>query len=535
MADTSVVPTDAVALVEKKEELTSKMDDAAILAQIKKWEDESETVYAQLKRVWEENLDYYHGRQTDVHLIYGRQSKAVENRGFMATETMIPIATARLPDIVVKPGVDDEQGIIEAQELQDVLGYQMERVHIQDLAERFLRDMIIKRYGVWKYDWDQPLDDVKVTQVDAKRVRIPKFGRTIDELKYVLEDLELSYDAAVEYFGKETAAKLLKTPGKETEDQVRKKKTFAVLEVTTNDYKCWKYGSIILAKKENPYYDFKDPSRNYFDKPQKNYIIKSLFHTAESLLGDTDYFQATKSIQDNINIRKRQIENITNKVANPPLLIDSSVMSEEDAANITNDEGQIIYGRGAADGTKIRFESPGQVPAYLFEDLNESRKAFDNIWGLHSTSRGEREGRETLGGRQLLREADFGRIDGVARQLERALDELGEGWTQLIKLFYTEKKAFTIMGEDGARFVKDFTGDKIKSGVKPQIKPGSTIKEDEFSLKQQAIILWQNKAIGLKTLYKMLRIPNMQQALQDYQETFAQAAGAAPGSVPPVA
>src|SRR3990167_1919200 len=102
----------------------------------------------------------------------------------------------------------------------------MERVHIQDLAERFLRDMIIKRYCVWKYDWDQPLDDVKVTQVDAKRVRIPKFGRTIDELKYVLEDLELSYDAAVEYFGKETAAKLLKTPGKETEDQVRKKKTF---------------------------------------------------------------------------------------------------------------------------------------------------------------------------------------------------------------------------------------------------------------------------------------------------------------------
>ncbi|MFA5037938.1 MAG: hypothetical protein WC479_12275, partial [Candidatus Izemoplasmatales bacterium] len=47
----------------------------------------------------------------------------------------------------------------------------------------------------------------------------------------------------------------------------------------------------------------------------------------------------------------------------------------------------------------------------------------------------------------------------------------------------------------------------------------STLKEDEASIKQNAIILWQNKAIGLRTLYKMLRIPNMQEAMNDFIET----------------
>ena len=67
------------------------------------------------------------------------------------------------------------------------------------------------------------------------------------------------------------------------------------------------------------------------------------------------------------------------------------------------------------------------------------------------------------------------------------------------------------------------------------VKPGSTLKEDEFSIQQKAILLWQNKAIGLKTLYKMIRLPNVSEAIEDYKETFSQqAGGAAPETaIPP--
>ena len=533
--------------LEEKEQFTIGMSDADLNNQIDVWERESKTVYDALITIWGQNLKYYKGVQTGVELIAGRQSKAVENRVFMAVETMIPIATSRLPDIEVRSGAEDEKSQMDANDLQDIIGYHMERIRIQALAERFLRYMIVLRYGVFKVDWEN--DDVDLRVIDPRRIRIPKYGRTTLELKFILEDLELTYDDLVEYFGEKKANKVkADAPKSEINLDVDKdphkvrKATFFVREAWTNDLVVWRAGNIILDKKENPFYNFKSKKKNFFEHPKKPYIIKSLFHTAESLIGDTDYIQQMISIQDNINIRKRQIEDIIAKVANPPLLVDSDTMSEEQASGITNEPGLILYGKDAAAGTKIRFEQPGQLPNYVFADLEGSRTTFDNIWGIHSTTRGERQGRETLGGRQLLRAADLGRIDLVARQLERALDEVADWWTQLIKLFYTEKKSFSIAGQDGTRFINNFTNKQVGNGVKLRLIAGSTLPKDEITQRQEAIQLWQLKAIGIRTLFKRLKMTNIPDAMDDFILTqsgqiFRQAQGGGmgggiPGLVP---
>ena len=374
--------------VELKESFDSSLDDTALIQQIKAWELESEDFYSLLKRVWEQNLLYYHGQQTGVEKIRGKKSKAVENRIHMAVETGIPIATSRLPELDCEPGEESEQAEMDADDLQDILKYHLSRtdINIQAKSELFLRDMIVKRYGVFKVPWNKERDDVSLQRIDPRRIRIPKYGQSVRELAFVIEDLELSYDSLEKFFGKEKADECIKNGFKNPETQVRKK-TFAVQEVWTNNFVAWKAGELILDKKVNPTFDFEDKARNFFDEPSKPYVIKSLFETDESLIGDTDYVQTVIPIQDNINIRKRQIEDIISKVANPPLLIDSDVMSEEQAANITNEEGLIIYGKDAANGTKVRFENPGQVPNYLFLDLEGSRQQFDNIWGIHSTTR----------------------------------------------------------------------------------------------------------------------------------------------------
>ena len=528
------VPEGQQALLQK-EAFEIGMSDEDLLSQIEAWERESGSYYSRLREVWIENMAYYHGNQTGVGIIRGRQSRAVENRIFMAVETMIPIATSRLPDIEIRSGEEDEQSQMNADELQDILGYHMERISIQAKAEQFLRDMIVKRYGVFKIDWNPVEDDVDLRVIDPRRIRVPKFGRTTRDLAFILEDLEMSYNQIVDRFGKDKAEKVrAENPkvgltihghtdttdfehGGHLHQGHRRKATFSIVEVWTNDFVAWKAGSIILDKKSNPFFDI-DSNKNFFEVSNKPYVIKSLFETDESMIGDTDYVQQLMSVQDNINTRKRQIENIIAKVANPPLLIDSDVMSEEQAASITNEEGLILYGKQAADGTKIRYEQPGQVPNYMFLDLEGSRTTFDNIWGIHSTTRGEREGRETLGGRQLLRAADLGRIDLVARQLERALDEIAQWWTQLIKMFYTSKKSFSIAGEDGTRFIKDFTAKKVGK-VKLRVIAGSTLPKDEVSQRQEAIELWQQKALGIRTLYKRLKLPNRPDAIDDFIET----------------
>lgn len=520
----------------QKEQFTDKLEEQKLLSQIAAWEAESEDFYALLKRIWEQNIEYYKGNQTDVNKIFGKESKAVENRIWMGVETIIPIATAKLPDTVVKPGDDDEQSAMDARDLQDVLNMKFEDVGIQAKGEQWLRDLLVKRYGVFKVCWDFEADDVDVKVIDPRRVRVPKYGTSVAALAFTIEDLELTYNSLVSSFGEAHAKDVLTSHPKESVNKKRKV-TYSVKEVWTNDFVVWATDTKILKKQANPYYDFKNKKNNFFTEPRKPYVIKSVFQTEESIIGDTDYIQQSIRMQDNLNTRKRQIENITSKVANPFLLIDSDVMSEEEAANITNEPGAILYGKDAASGTKIRFESPGQVPQYLFTDLEFTRKEMDNMWGLHSTTRGEREGRETAAGREMLREADMGRIDLVARTLERALDEIAEYWTQLIKQYYTEEKTFTILGQDGMRFVKNFSGQKVAPGVKPFITQGSTLKEDERSMKQNALLLWQNKALGLKTLYKMLRIPNMQEAIEDFVETqsgaLLQQGARVEGIVPP--
>lgn len=501
----------------EKEEFELSLKDANLIAQIDEWERDSESFYESLRRIWRENLDYYRGKQTGVEKITGRLSKAVENRIWMACETMIPIVTARLPDIVVSTDDADEQSQVDAHDLQDVLGYEFERIGLQALGERFVRDLLIKRYGVFKVSWDNTIDDVEVRVIDPRRIRIPAYGKTVDDLLYIIEELEMSYASLEEFFGKKFADEV-KKQGRSTDENKVREKNFIVQEVWTNDLVVWRCGSVILKKQKNPHFSYSNLDRNFFLKAKKPYVIKSLFETDESIIGTTDYVQQTIPIQDNINIRKRQIEDIANKVSNPILLIDSDVMSEEEAANITNEPGLILYGKDAANGTKIRFENPGQVPQYLFQDLQFSRSEFDNIWGMHSTTRGEREGRETFRGRQLLRQGDLGRVDLIARQLERALDEIAEHMTQLIKLFMTEKRTFSILGATGIRFIKSFSGESI-GNVRPMVMAGSTLPKDEISIRDEAIQLWGLKAIGIETLYKALKVPNLSDAVADYVKT----------------
>lgn len=502
---------------EVKEEFDLKIPDDELLATIKNWERESDEFFAPLLPIWDINENYYRGNQTGVDTIVGRNSKAVENRIYMATETMIPIATSRLPEIEVRAGSEDEADQQDADDLKDIIGFQFERLNIQEQAEWFLRYMLIFRYGVWGPTWNKELDDVDFDVIHPRRIRFGPFGKTVDELPYIIKELEMSFEQVKDMFGKEKANELLKDSREESENKQRRS-TFTIKEVWTDHMVAWKTNNLILDKKANPFYTFGNKKKNFFRHPRKPFIIKSLFQTDESIVGGTDYIQATISIQDNINVRKRQIEDVIGKVANPSLLIDSNVMSEEQAGNITNEPGQILYGKDAADPNKIRFENPGQVPNYIFLDLEASRTQFDNIWGIHSTTRGEREGKETLGGRQLLKQADLGRIDLVSRNLERALDELGGWFTQFIKMFYTEDRAFSIIGEDGTRMIQNFSGKKIGENVMPQIVAGSTLPKDEVTQRQEALQLFQLGALGPRTLYKKLKMANRQDAIQDLQE-----------------
>jgi hypothetical protein len=194
-------------------------------------------------------------------------------------------------------------------------------------------------------------------------------------------------------------------------------------------------------------------------------------------------------------------------VANPPLLIDSDTMDEETASTLSNEEGLIVYGKDVAGQGKIRFEAPGQVPQYLFSDLINSRSEFDNVFGAHSTTRGEAGGSPTLGQDMLQRQGDLGRIDLISRKVESAIAELAEWFVQIMKVEYGDDRKIMLFGDDGRRLV-DFSRSDIENGIELIVKSGFVLPMDEISQRKEAVNLFQLGALDPLSLYEKMKFPN---------------------------
>lgn len=494
----------------------NKLNDADLIKLIHGWMQESATIHDELKRVQDTNQDYYKGNQTLKGQIPRHQSDVVDNRIFTSIETMIPIITSNPPQFQCIPAQETEASEILANSIGTMLSAQYEIKKVRERQREAIRYMLIYRLGILKPYWDEEINDVNVKAIRPQRVWIPEHGLEADQLPYVIEKVDMSFDEIEYYFG-EAGLKKVQDSSPSIEDEKQPiEKVRTIWEVWTSEWVAWKYGAEILKKMKNPYWDWKgtkdestDELRfyNHFAKARIPYIIKSPFTLGNSIVGDTDLIQQAIPLQDIVNTNLRQITNCANKMGNPQRLIDSSVMTQEETGFITNAPGQIIQGDGIADPSKFRVDQPVPLPDYIFENLVHAKGEIDNVMGVHSTTRGERGKQETLGGRILLKQADYGRIGDIVGLLEAMTSELGNWFVQLFKLYYDKEKTVKLYGTKGIQFVS-LSRDNIEDGIEIIVKAGSTLPVDEISKRNEALELWQMGAIDPITFYERLKFPN---------------------------
>ncbi len=493
------------------------------------WMLEAEPFHAYLKRIQNINEQYYFGNQTLKGSVPGDLSDAVQNQIFMGIETAVPIITANPPQFIVEPPEDAEVSGDYAYTLQKILGMLYETLDIRSKGEFLIRTMVIYRFGVWKPYWDYKKNNVNVRAIRPQRLYIPKYGMTEGELPYVIEAIDMTYDEIRDQFGEEKFKIFLNSRGVDYAEgekgsqtsptnplnaPARVKGTATIYEYWTTDMVFWKYGGMIMDKMINPHFDFENIERNHFDIPRIPYIIASIFKLGNSVVGDTDLVTQTIPIQDVINVTTRTITNNAIKMGNGTWLVDSDIMTEEEARNkLTNAPGLVVWGSEVANVNKLRRDAPPAFPEYIYTLKVTAEKAFDNIFGTHSTTRGERGSPETLGGRLLLKQADLGRMDLVVREYERCVALLGEWFVQLMKLNFAEKRTFRIYGETGLEFVS-LAPAMIERGIRVIVKSGTTLPTDELSKRREAIELWQQGALDPVTLYERLKFPNPEEAAQ---------------------
>ena len=194
------------------------------------------------------------------------------------------------------------------------------------------------------------------------------------------------------------------------------------------------------------------------------------------------------------------------QLGNGKVMVDADAMSEEQANNITNEPGQVIYGEGVASAGKVKIEPGAPLPSAHFNNLTHSEAVFDNLMGVHASTRGSANAK-TLGQDILSRQQDYTRIDLVTRILNRGVYRLANGLTQLMKMYYTENHVIKILGEAGATEFVNYSRNDIEDGMEIEVKSGQTVQMDEVTLSNQAISLWQQGALDPVTLYQLLKFP----------------------------
>lgn len=476
------------------------------------WDKESKEYHDQLQRIWDVNEQYYKGRQTEMERIPRNMSNAVQNHIFMGIETIVPIITANSPKFIAEPAEESDTAIRYATSIEKTLSIIYDEKDIRTKGEMLIRHMMIFRYGAWVPFFNEETEEPDVRYVRPQRLYFPKTSKLI----YYFEKKDYTTEEFKTEFGEEKYQEFLtkKGPVNKSEEPKKLNNIHTIWEYRTKDITFWKCENYIIDSEANDTYDFENKEKNFFDEPKLSIILASAFRLGSEPIGETDLVQQTISIQDTINVTNRLIINNATKTGNSQWFIDSEVMTEEEArTKITNSPGLIVWGNGVANQNKMRRDAPPPLPNYIPELKIMAERAFDNIFGTHATTRGERGESETLGGRMLLKQSDYGRIDLLVREYERCVAELGNWFVQLIKINLTGEKVYRSYGESGSEFVK-ISDSMIEKGLKVTIKSGTTLPTDEVSKRQEALELWAMQAIDPVTLFERLKFPNPQDSAQ---------------------
>lgn len=503
---------------EAKDVLDTLPDDSNLISKINNWLAESKDFYTTLYDAQKKAEDYYLGKQTKRDQIPGHLSNFVQNRIFEAVETILPIITSRPAEFIVRSPDNSELGPLRARKVQINLSNLYESIMVSQKLEDASRSALNYRFGVLKAYWDSDTDNPGLKFVRSQRIRIPNYGgRFVKDLPYVIEKLDMGYQEIKDFFGDKVAedlSSMAKPEGGAEEDMPINKRVWTIQEVWTDYWVAYKYENKILKKEKNPNWDFNNIEKNHLTRPTKPYFLIAPFSLGKSPVPETSLVEQAIPIQDGLNVVSRIIINHATKTGNGAWLVDSNTMTKEEADQIRNEAGIIIYGNGVANPNNVRRDAPPPLPAYLSDLWSSLNASLDNLFGVHSTTRGERQGKETARGRILLKQADLGRLDYIVREIDRAVQDVGNYFVQLMKLYYTDTRKIKYFGSSQDVEMMDISSEDIENGVEILVRSGSTLPKDEVSEADQAIQLWQLGATDPITLYEKLKFPNPEQSAE---------------------
>ncbi len=506
---------------EKEPLLSLKMSDDELLELAKQWKEEYLTYYnEEVKTRQEDNKKYYLGEQFGSNT--GEYSNT-DNIIFESSETLLPIICRENPEALVNSLGDEMQ-----QEFAKLTGKIIEEVvdrqSLKLKIKQGTRQWMINLLGALKLAWNLVEDEMEITTVRAKNIILDCHG-TFDGGRFMGK-----------YIGEEkteTAEKLIvRFPGKKAEitEAVDGKlgTSCCYFEWWTDEYVFWTFKKIVLDKRDNPHWDYGSEQegmdefgkprmttiepRNHFKSPRMPYSFIYVYNLGEHPYDDTSLIEQSKSLQDNVNKRIRQIDKNADEANNSWVF--NSQFSQEEASRALRamrKGGGIIAPTANINDSVQRMSAPS-LPTFVFEDMVDKREEIRNIFGVRGSSASGLMKEKTLGGKIEIRDTDFDRSAVIVEQLEQTIDYLFNYMVQMIFIYYTESELTDVLGATQAAEYMQLK--PMATRLLVSVKEGSMIPQSPLIKANQAVDLATAGLLDPETMFERLDFPNPVESAQ---------------------
>ena len=199
--------------------------------------------------------------------------------------------------------------------------------------------------------------------------------------------------------------------------------------------------------------------------------------------------------QTDLNKRLSQIAENAERIANPPLMVPSSVGDDFQWNGLA---GEIVeFNDTGSPNAMPTFLPVPEVPGYVQTDVDRIVNSMMEISGQHEVSGAQVPAGVTAASAiSLLQEQDDTRLGPDVGDMEKALADAGTIVLLLAKRYFTEQRHLRVAGDDGRWNIVAFTGDRARGAESIRVQTGSGMPENkaarQAAIQQVATLFAQN-------------------------------------------
>lgn len=510
---------------EYEDELSLNLSDDELLKLARQVELKYAPYEGKIKIRQKANQTYYLGTQKE-----GSQWATTDgmpigaNLLFEAVETFIAAALAKNPEPVVFADNTPEGNKI-SNDVKTMLQFHADILVLRRKLSSLVRHWSMDFLAVIKHGWDPKIGDITSEVRDVKKFvfdcegYVDSYGDFVGMLG---ERITVSASRLVELYPEFADYIAIVVDGKMGTDVV-------YTQWWNDDYTFSTFKDKVLEKTRNPHYNYPQiqqvidqdgmptqtatPGQNHFAQPKKPYTFLSVFSLQTQPHDITGLIEQNIPNQRRVNRRTEQIDLNLSRQNHSDIFSENNFNQEkakQAASGIAKGHPILVPAGGPIAEAIHRLPAQGMDSSF-FNELENSKTDLRSIFGTQGITPDKQDADETARMGILQQQFDSSRIGGgIGDALEQVADNIFNWWTQLYYRYYDISHYAAVMGQMKAvEYITLTQADLIRKLV-VSVSPDSMKPHDEITEMNQALELWNAKALDIKTLLTILNFPDPQ-------------------------